>query len=160
MARVDLPAGDDDELIRLYALSPPMGGAAAAFSGAVYGDSILPTRVREVARMRIAGANRCAVCLDTRTTSDPDRLTEDEYLAMAADWRSLTTLSERERVAAEFAELFATDHLSMDADFWERARAAFDDRELFELGVCCASWLGLGRVTQVFDAGVSCRIEF
>ena len=159
MARVDLPDGNDDELIRLYSLSPSMGGAAAAFSGAVYGDTALPTRVREVARMRIAGANQCAVCLDTRTTSDPDRLTEEEYLGMA-DWRSLTTLSERERVAAEFAELFATDHLSMDADFWGRARAQFTDRELFELGVSCASWLGLGRVTQVFDAGVTCRIEF
>lgn len=159
MARVDLPDGDDDELIRLYALSPSMGGAAAAFSGAVYGGTILPTRVREVARMRIAGANRCAVCLDTRTTSDPDRLTEDEYLGMA-DWRSLTTLSGRERVAAEFAELFATDHLAMDAEFWARARTEFSDQELFELGVCCASWLGLGRVTQVFDAGVTCRIEF
>jgi hypothetical protein len=42
----------------------------------------------------------------------------------------------------------------------ERARAVFSDRELFELGVCCASWLGLGRLTQVFGAGVSCRIEF
>ena len=159
MARIDLPEGDGDELLRLYAVSPAMGAAAGNFSAAVYGDTALPTRIREVARMRIAEVNRCEVCLDTRTVSDPDRLTEAEYLGMA-DWRALDTLSERERVAAEFAERFATDHLAMDAEFWERARSVMTDQELFELGVCCASWLGLGRLTQVFDAGVSCRIEF
>ncbi len=159
MARVDLPPGDGDELLRLYALSPTMGAAAGNFSSAVYTDTSLPTRVREAARIRIADVNRCMVCLDTRTTSDPDSLSEEEYLGMA-DWRSLTTLSPREAMAAEFAERFATDHLNMDDDFWERARTLFTDQELFELGVCCASWVGLGRVTQVFDAGVSCRIEF
>jgi alkylhydroperoxidase family enzyme len=159
MARVDLPDGDDDELLRLYALSPAMGAAAGNFSAAVYGDSSLPTRVRESARIRIAEINDCPVCLDTRTTSDPNGLTEDEYLGMAG-WRSLPTLSDRERIAAEFAERFAADHLNLDDDFWDRARAVFSDQELFELGVCCASWLGLGRLTQVFGAGVSCRIEF
>jgi alkylhydroperoxidase family enzyme len=158
MARVDLPDGDGDELLRLYALSPAMGAAAGNFTGAVYGDSVLPTRVREAARIRIAEVNQCPVCLDTRTTSDPDGLTEEEYLAIA-DWRSVGSFSPRERIAVEFAERFATDHLGMDDDFWDRARREFSDAELFELGVCCASWLGLGRMTQIFDAGVSCRIE-
>jgi alkylhydroperoxidase family enzyme len=159
MAKVDLPEGDGDELLRLYALSPKMGTAAGRFSGAVYSDTALPTRVREAARIRIAEVNQCPVCLDTRTTSDPDGLTEAEYLGMA-DWRSLATLSEREALAAEFAERFSTDHLNIDDDFWDRARSAFSDAELFELAVCCANWLGLGRVTQLFDAGVSCRIEY
>jgi alkylhydroperoxidase family enzyme len=159
MARVDLPEGDDDELLRLYALSPTMGAAAGRFSSAVYTDTSLPTRVREAARIRIAEVNRCAVCLDTRTTSDPEGLTEEEYLGMR-DWRSLRSLSEREAMAAEFAERFATAHLEMDDAFWARARSLFSDAELFELGVCCAAWVGLGRVTQVFDAGVSCRIEY
>jgi alkylhydroperoxidase family enzyme len=158
MARVDVGDGDGDELLRLYALSPAMGGAAGAFSAAVYGSSVLPTRVREVARMRIAAANACPVCLDTRTVSDPEGLTTDEYEVLVAGGVP-TGLSERETVAGEFAHRFATDHLAMDDDLWARARAAFTDVELFELGVCCASWLGLGRLTQVFDAGVDCRIE-
>jgi alkylhydroperoxidase family enzyme len=158
MARVDLPDGDGDELLRLYALSPAMGAAAGNFTAAVYGDSSLPTRVREAARISIAAVNDCPVCLDTRTTSTPDRLSEDEYLALAAGRRP-DSLSEREALAAEFAERFAADHLNLDDDLWSRARSRFRDDELFELGVCCASWLGLGRLTQVFGAGVSCRIE-
>jgi len=158
MARVQLPDGDGDELLRLYSLSPAMGAAAGNFTAAVYGDSVLETRVREAARIRIAEVNQCPVCLDTRTTSDPEGLTEAEYLGIA-DWRTVGTFSDRERIAIEFAERFATDHLGMDGDFWQRARAQLSDAELFELGVCCASWLGLGRMTQIFDAGVSCRIE-
>lgn len=158
MSRLELPDGDGDELLRLYGLSPKMGAAAGNFTAAVYGDTILPTRVREAARIRIAQVNECPVCLDTRTVSDPEGLTEEEYLGMAS-WATLGSLSDRERLAAEFADRFATDHLSMDDDFWERARGLFTDAELFELGVCCASWLGLGRMTQMFGAGVSCRIE-
>jgi alkylhydroperoxidase family enzyme len=158
MARVDVGDGGGDELLRLYGLSPAMGGAAGAFSAAVYGSSSLPTRVREVARMRIAAVNACPVCLDTRTVSDPDGLTAEEYEVLAAGGVP-AGLAEREAVAGEFAHRFADDHLGMDDDLWERARAAFSDVELVELGVCCASWLGLGRLTQVFDAGVSCRIE-
>ena len=158
MARIDLPPGDGDELLRLYGVSPKMGGAAGAFTGAVYGDSILPTRLTELARIRIANVNQCVVCLDTRAVSDPNGLTEDEYLGIE-NWRAMDSLDDRERIAVEFAEKFATDHLSMDDDFWARARAQLSDQELFELGVCCASWLGLGRMTQIFDAGVTCRIE-
>lgn len=158
MARIDLPDGDDDELVRLYSLSPAMGAAAGRFSAAVYGDAGLAVRVREVARMRIADVNRCPVCLDTRTTSDPDGLTESEYAELASGG-SPATLSEREAFAGEFAARFAADHLGMDDDLWARGRALFEDPELFELAVCCAGWLGLGRVTQIFDAGVSCRIE-
>jgi alkylhydroperoxidase family enzyme len=135
-----------------------MGAAAGNFTAAVYGDSVLSTRVREAARIRIAEINQCPVCLDTRTTSDPNGLSEDEYLGIA-DWRSVDTFTPEERIAIEFAERFSTDHLGMDEDFWQRARAEMSDAELFELGVCCASWLGLGRMTQIFDAGVSCRIE-
>jgi alkylhydroperoxidase family enzyme len=158
MARVDLPEGDGDELLRLYSLSPAMGAAAGNFTAAVYGDSVLSTRVREAARIRIAEINQCPVCLDTRTTSDPNGLSEDEYLGIA-DWRSVDTFTPEDRIASEFADRFSTDHLGMDEDFWQRARAEMSDAELFELGVCCASWLGLGRMTQIFDAGVSCRIE-
>ena len=158
MARVELPEGKGDELLRLYSLSPVMGAAAGDFSASVYSDTKLPTRVREVARMVIANVNRCPVCLDTRTVSDPQGLTETEYLDFAAG-EVPDTLSSTEAVVAEFASRFSTDHLSMDDDFWDRARAELTDPELFELGVCCASWLGLGRVTQIFGAGVSCRIE-
>jgi alkylhydroperoxidase family enzyme len=159
MARIELPPGDEDELVRLYMISPKMGMAAGTFSDAIYNKSSLGTREREAARIRIAAINGCAVCLDTRTESTPETLSEDEYLGMET-WAELTTLSDRERLAAEFAERFALDHQQMDDDLWERLHAAYSDKEIFDLAMSVAGWLALGRITAVFGAGVACPIRY
>ena len=158
MARIVLPPGDDDELVRLYLVNPTMGAAAARFSDAVYNRSSLATREREAARIRIAQINGCTVCLETRTESTPETLTEAEYLGMAG-WATLESLSERERLAAEFAERFALDHQHLDDDLWSRLRAAYTDAEVFDLATCVAGWLALGRLTAVFDVGVACPLR-
>lgn len=59
MARVDIPDGEGIEMYRLWSLAPAMAGAVGALGDAVYTDSSLPVRVREVARMRIAQINDC-----------------------------------------------------------------------------------------------------
>jgi alkylhydroperoxidase family enzyme len=148
MARIALPDGDEDELVRLYMISPKMGAAAATFSDAVYNKSSLAVREREAARIRIAAINGCTVCLETRTESTPETLSEAEYLGMDR-WRELDTLSERERLAAEFAERFAIDHLAMDDEFWTRLRGAFADDEVADLTMCCGMFLGMGRTLAV-----------
>ena len=85
-------------------------------------------------------------------------LSEDDYAAVA-DWRHEDRFSDRERVAIEYAELFATDHLSLDDDFWARFRSHWEDAEILDLSVCIAGFLGLGRLTQVMDAEHTCRLE-
>ena len=44
-----------------------------------------------------------------------------------------TGLSVRERLAAEFAERFAIDHLAMDDELWGRLHDAFAEAELADL---------------------------
>ena len=46
---------------RMWALSPAMGLGVSALGKAVYEDSGLDLRVREVARMRIANINACDI---------------------------------------------------------------------------------------------------
>ena len=58
-------------------------------------------------------------------------------------------LTDRERLAAEFAERFAIDHLAMDDAFWDRLRAAFADDEIADLTICCGMFLGMGRTLAV-----------
>jgi len=59
MARVEVPDGNGPEQERVWAIHPKFGAAAAKLSATVYGHSILPARVREAARMRIARINDC-----------------------------------------------------------------------------------------------------
>jgi alkylhydroperoxidase family enzyme len=61
MARVEVPAGDGREASRIWQLAPLMGIGMAAMGKAMYEDSSLPVRLREVARMRIAQLNECSV---------------------------------------------------------------------------------------------------
>ncbi len=76
-----------------------------------------------------------------------------------AEWRTSDRFTSRERVAIEYAELFAIDHLALDDDFWVRFRAEWDDPEIMDLSVLVASFLGLGRLTQVLAPEQSCPME-
>ena len=66
MARLDIPAGEGGDAVQIWSLQPELGAAATRFVHAAYNKSILPTRVREAARMRIAQLNDCTVCLGFR----------------------------------------------------------------------------------------------
>lgn len=61
MAHVKLPEGEGLEPERLFQMAPHVTGAASALSAAVYGQSQLEPRVRELMRMRIAQINDCSV---------------------------------------------------------------------------------------------------
>ena len=42
-------------------------------------------------------------------------------------------ITDREKLSVHFAQRMATDHHSMDDDFFEEPRAEFTDSEIFEL---------------------------
>ena len=61
MARIDIPDGEGGEATQLFLMRPELGIAAGKLSHAVYHQSIIPAREREVARMRIAQINQCPI---------------------------------------------------------------------------------------------------
>jgi alkylhydroperoxidase family enzyme len=124
----------------------------------VYEQSILPVRERELARMRIAQINDCAICQQWRkTTGTAEAMTEDDF-ANVGNYRTYPGYSERERLAVEYAERFALDHTNLDDDFFSRLHAVYSDAELLDLTVCIGAWLALGRTMNVLGIDESCRI--
>jgi alkylhydroperoxidase family enzyme len=151
MARIDAPDHGLGEHVNWALHRPKMAVGMGAFSEAVYGNTQLPVREREAARYTIAMLNDCQVCKATRAKdAEPAGIDEPFYRAIA-NWREGDGLTERERMAAEFAHRYAFDHLSMDDDFWARCRAVFADDEIADLTLCCGLWLGLGRMMAVLD---------
>ena len=130
-------------------LRPKMAAGMGKLSEAVYANSQLPVREREAARWTIALLNDCLVCRDTRAKDGLAVGADEPFYADATDWRAATTLSERERAAAEFAERFALDHLAMDDTLWDRMHALFSEEELADLTICCGMFLGMGRTLAV-----------
>lgn len=151
MARIDFPDKGLGEHADWMLARPEMAVAMGGLSSAVYGTSTLAKREREAARYTIALLNDCAVCRQTRVraTSDERPLVEEGFYAEIPNWRTSSVMSERERLAAEFAELFGLDHQNMSNEFWGRLRAAYTDDEIADLTMSCAMWLGMGRAMAV-----------
>jgi alkylhydroperoxidase family enzyme len=149
MARISFPERGFGEHVDWALLRPEMAAGMGALSKAVYENSRLPLREREAARWTIALINDCAVCRDTRARDGAASGIDDGFYAAVADWRTSPVLSDRERLAAEFAQRFALDHLAMDDALWDRLRAAFADDELADLTMCCGMFIGLGRTLAV-----------
>jgi alkylhydroperoxidase family enzyme len=155
---IDIPDGDAVPEVRVWALRPEMGAGAGALSHAIYEQSIVGVRERELARMRIALINDCAICRQWRSTPGAvGHLTEDDY-AHVEDWPRYAGYSDRERLAIEYAERFALDHRSLDEGFYERLRSSYSDAEVLDLTVCIGGWLALGRTLHVLGIDESCRI--
>jgi len=149
MTRIDAPESGLGQHIDWALLRPKMAAGMGQLSAAVYGNSQLSVREREAARWTIALINDCAVCRDTRARGGEAAGAGEPFYVEVTDWRSATTLSRRERLAAEFAERFALDHLAMDNEFWDRMHDAFSDEELADLTICCGCFLGMGRALAV-----------
>jgi len=154
MARIDVPDGPGLERERLLMLHPDIAIGMGAYATAIYEKSSLDARVREVARLRIAAANDCPVCLNTRSPrAEADGFDESQVSAVVAcpigTTDQLNDLTERERLAAAFADKFAHDHHRIDDATMADLRTEFTDREIIELAALCAMTLGNGRFLTV-----------
>ena len=158
--RIELPADREPVTWVWGEVVPKIGPAAATYSAAVYEHTTLSLREFESARARIAQVNHCMFCLDWRTERDGETVDEALY-GQVANWRdadAAAALSDRERLAAEYAERFAEDHLSLDTDedFWTRMHAAYTDAEIIELSMCIGSWIAFGRLNHVLGIDAAC----
>jgi alkylhydroperoxidase family enzyme len=149
MARLDIPPGEGGDAVQVWSLRPEMGAAVNRLVDAAYNKSILPVRVREAARMRIAQLNECTVCLAFRAdTVKAQGLSEDFYCQVGST-ETDGTFTEQERLAMQYAERFATDHRGIDDAFMDELKTCFSDAEILDLTICLSAFLGLGRMLHV-----------
>jgi len=150
----------DDDIAGWIMKSPEIGTAMAGFTHAVYNNNRLPLRMRELARVVIAHDNECEVCINTRDADGPAAGVDEELYDHAEQWRTWAGYSDQERIAAEFAHRFGTEHTKLrdDEDFWDRARAHFSDELMADLALSCAMWVGMGRMLRTLDIGQSCKL--
>jgi alkylhydroperoxidase family enzyme len=149
MARISFPERGLGEHVDWALMRPEMAVGMGALSKAVYENTRLALREREAARWTIALINDCVVCRDTRARDGEGAGVDEGFYGEVASWPTSEALSPRERLAAEYAQRFALDHLAMDDEFWARLHDAFADDELADLTMCCGMFLGLGRILAV-----------
>jgi AhpD family alkylhydroperoxidase len=149
MPRIDVPDDDAGPAVAVWSMRPEMAPAVGKLIDAVYHKSILPTRERELARMRVAQLNACNACATFRAPSVREHGISEELYESVEHFRSDERFTKRERLAIEYAERFATDHSNIDDAFFDSLRTEFSDAEIVDLTLCLAAFVGLGRFLAV-----------
>ena len=124
---------------------------ADALKAALQSSGTLPPRLVELVRLRIAFHNQCRSCMSVRYQSAIDDGLTEGLVCSLEQPADADDLSPAERSALRFADLFATDHLSIDDTVYDDLRRHFTEDELVELGVHCAYAVGMGRLAATWN---------
>ncbi|MGE0304361.1 MAG: carboxymuconolactone decarboxylase family protein [Acidimicrobiia bacterium] len=165
MARFEVPS-DRDARDHAWALTGEMGERARDFSRTVYETGRLPLREFEAVRMRVAQLNGCRLCMAYRTARDHatrgqgEPIPDEAFYAAVEEWQTTQLLTNRERLAVEFAERYtcAPDPLAADDAFWQRLQSAFTDVEIVEMAMCISAFFTRGRFAHVMGIDDTCEI--
>ena len=129
-------------------VSVKLGEAMEALSA----TSTIGRRLQELIRLRIAFHNQCRSCMALRyRDAVDDGITEDLVCSLEQPDEA-PDLTDAERAALRFADLFATDHLRIDEAVYDDLRRHFAEDQLVEIGLVCAMCVGIGRLAATWHA--------
>jgi alkylhydroperoxidase family enzyme len=138
-------------LLRVHARRPSHAKAIVGLHAALWSDRLLPDRLLELVRLRIAFFNQCRTCMAIRYPGAiADGLTEDLVCSLERP-NEAPDLTEAERAAIRYGELLATDHLAIDDETYDDLRQHFTEEQIVELGSYCAFCVGFGRLGATWN---------
>jgi AhpD family alkylhydroperoxidase len=138
-------------LLRIMAQVPEITKAYLQFATALARHRSLPRRLSELVRLRLAFHNQCRSCMAIRYRSAvDDGMTENLVCSLERPYEA-PDLTEAEKAALRYADLSATDHLSIgDAEF-DALRRHFSEAQIVELGLWIANCIGFGRLGAAWN---------
>ena len=162
MPKTDLGQGDriNFGVAGIMSRLPNVAAAVGGVTAAVRETGGLPPRLMELVRLRIAFHNQCRSCMSVRYQSAiDDGLTEDAVCSLERPAEA-SDLTDAERSALKFADLFAADHLAIDDAVYDDLRKHFSEDQLVALGLHCALCVGLGRLAATWHVVEDLPDEF
>lgn len=150
----------DTTAMRVYAHRPDIMKSFMPFYIQLQTQGMLSRKLIELVRLGIAQINQCSACLSARyDDSIVEGLTEEMVDALwDVDGSDLFT--EREKTAIVFGQKMARDHYSVTDDDFERLYRSFSEKEVVELLMDVAMFIGIGRMFAVIDAmNVVCSVS-
>lgn len=151
MTRADDATPLEQGLLRVFAHRAPLAKGMIQFAGALELHRTLPKRLVELVRLRVAFHNQCRSCMAIRyKNAVADGVTEAVVCSLARP-EDAADLTATERCAIDYADRFATAHLSIDDATYAALRAHFTEPEIVELGMTVAFFVGFGRLAATLD---------
>ncbi len=134
---------------QVYAQASHVAHDYLAWQTTLRNSSILPARLLELVRLRVAFHNQCRSCMAIRYSTAADDGVDEGLVCSLEKPQEADDLTEPEKAALALADLFATDHLRVDDAMFTRLREHFDEHELMELCFQIATFVGYGRMGAV-----------
>lgn len=131
---------------------PELGAAMMAMRQAIGQNRLLPNRLIELMRLRVAFRNQCRPCMSMRyNDAINDGLTEALVCSLQKP-EEATDMTPAEKAAVAYADQFADDHLAISRQRDALAQH-FNIAEIAEIAVLVGYFVGFGRIGAVFDDG-------
>ncbi|WP_380876640.1 hypothetical protein ACFB49_09500 [Sphingomonas sp. DBB INV C78] len=137
--------------MRMFAHRPAIANGIIALGAGIKQDRSLPERLIELVRLRIAWHNQCRSCLAIRYRDAVADGVDEALVCSLERPADAPDLTPAERAALDYADRFATDHLSIDDGVHDRLREHFDEGQIVELGCWVAFCVGFGRLGATWD---------
>ena len=151
MTRADEATPLERGLMRMFAHRPELAKGLIQFAGALKLNRALSDRLVELVRLRVAFHNQCRSCMAIRyKDAVADGVTEGLVCSLEKP-EEAPDLTAAERAAIDFADRFATNHLSIDDATYDELKRHFTEGEIVELGMTVAFFVGFGRLNTTLD---------
>ena len=138
--------------LRIYAHQPELASKLSSFaSAALFEGTPLPPRLVELVRLRIAFHNQCRSCMAIRYSPATEDGVDEDLVCSLERPHEADDLSDAERAALDYADLFATNHLAIDDATYDGLREHFSESEIVALGLVCGLCVGFGRLESTWD---------
>lgn len=163
VADAERKGAPDPRIMSIFVRSKQSGRAWARYWNALLYEGVLPHRLKELCRIRMSVAHRCGYCSTVRSNLAREEGLTEQLLWETFDYETATGITEREKTALWYADLFKQSDGAIDDDaVFARLRRHFDDEEIIELGLFCAEVDGVGkfaRSLQVLSWDEACEIN-
>ena len=127
----------------------PLGIAWVEYWNKLLYQGVLPHKLKEMCRIKISVAHQCGYCSTVRSNVAKAQGLTEETINDLFEYAGSKRLSEREKAALHYADLFKQGEHAIDKDqvYADLARH-FSDEEIIELGLFCAEVDGVGKFVK------------
>jgi len=137
-------------MTRILAHHPAVAKTFVTYMTSLDKSRTLPRRLIELVRLRIAFHNQCRPCMSVRYPDDAGNALETETVCSLEKPYEADDLSDAEKAALRYADLFATNHLAIDDKMYAELKRWFSEAEIIELSVQVSAFVAAGRLAATW----------
>lgn len=148
MGWVAPPTSEGTPFENLLSWRPELRDAFRRYYSTLWDDALLPARLLELVRLRIAQIHECPAELAVRHRTSS--VTDEEVAALSA-WKDAKFFSDAERVALAYAEQIPWGHHGISDEHAKALKQHLSEREYVAFTIAVCLFDGVCRLKNFFE---------